>query len=43
MLYDLLIGGLVAAAYLVPIVVFALAIRPAADVVQSVGHSATAV
>jgi hypothetical protein len=43
MLNDLLIGGLVAAAYFVPIVVFALAIRPAADIVQSVGRSATAV
>jgi hypothetical protein len=40
---DALIGLLVAVAYLAPTVVFALAIRPASEVVQSVGRSATTV
>jgi hypothetical protein len=40
MLNDLLIGVLVAAAYIGPSVIFALAIRPAGEVVQSVGRSA---
>jgi hypothetical protein len=40
---DVLIGLLVAVGYLAPTVAFALAIRPAADVVESVGRSATAV
>jgi hypothetical protein len=40
MLNDLLIGLLVAVAYLAPSVVFALAIKPAGDVVRSVGRSA---
>jgi hypothetical protein len=42
MLNDLLIGLLVAVAYLAPSVVFALAIKPAGDVVQSVGRPAAA-
>jgi hypothetical protein len=42
MLTDLLIGLLVAAAYVAPSVVFALAIKPAGEVVQGVGRSATA-
>ena len=41
MLNDLLIGLLVAVAYLAPSLVFALAIRPAGEAVQSVGRSAT--
>ena len=41
LLNDLLIGLLVAGAYLAPSVVFALAIKPAGEVVQSVGRSAT--
>jgi hypothetical protein len=41
-LNDLLIGVLVAAAYIAPSVMFALAIRPAGEVVQSVGRSAAA-
>jgi hypothetical protein len=40
-LNDLLIGVLVAAAYIAPSVMFALAIRPAGEVVQSLGRSAT--
>lgn len=40
---DVLIGVLVAGAYLAPAVVFALAVKPASEVVQSVGRSATAV
>jgi hypothetical protein len=41
-LNDLLIGALVAAAYIAPSVIFALAIRPAGEAVQSVGRSAGA-
>jgi hypothetical protein len=41
MVNDLLTGLLVAVAYVAPSFVFALAIRPAAEVVQSVGRSAT--
>jgi hypothetical protein len=40
---DVLIGLLVAVAYLAPTVVFALAIKPASEVVQSVGRSAATV
>jgi hypothetical protein len=40
LLNDLLIGVLVAGAYIAPGVLFALAIRPAGDAVQSVGRSA---
>lgn len=39
---DVLIGLLVAVAYLAPSVVFALAIKPAGEAVQSVGRSASA-
>jgi hypothetical protein len=39
-MYDLLIGVAVAVGYLAPTVAFALAIKPAGDVVQSVGRSA---
>jgi hypothetical protein len=42
LLNDLVIGVLVAAAYIAPSVMFALAIRPAGEVVQSVGRSAAA-
>jgi hypothetical protein len=42
MLNDLLIGVLVAAAYIAPSVIFALALRPAGEIVQSVGRSAAA-
>jgi hypothetical protein len=41
MVNDLLIGLLVAVAYVGPSVVFARAIKPAAEAVQSVGRSAT--
>jgi hypothetical protein len=41
MVNDLLTGLLVAGAYVAPGVVFALAIKPAAEAVQSVGRSAT--
>jgi hypothetical protein len=43
MLNDLLVGLLIGVAYLAPIVLFALAIRPAGEVVESVGRSATTV
>ena len=43
MVHDVLIGVLVAAAYVAPSVVFALAIRPAGEVVQGVGRSAASV
>jgi hypothetical protein len=36
---DMLIGLLVAGAYLVPSVAFALAIRPAAEAVERVGRA----
>jgi hypothetical protein len=39
MLNDLLIGLLVAVAYLAPTILFALAIQPAGEVVQKVGRS----
>jgi hypothetical protein len=42
-LMDVLIGLLVTVAYLAPTVAFALAVKPAAEVVESVGRSATAV
>jgi hypothetical protein len=37
---DLLIGLLVAGAYLVPSVAFALAVKPAAEAVERVGRAA---
>ena len=37
----MLIGTLVAAAYVVPSVVFGLALKPAADIVERIGRSAT--
>jgi hypothetical protein len=42
-LLDVLIGLLVAGAYIAPSVIFALAIKPAGDVVQSAGRSVAAV
>jgi hypothetical protein len=39
MLHDVLIGALVTVAYIGPSVVFALAIKPAGEVVQEVGRS----
>jgi hypothetical protein len=42
-LTDVMIGVLVTVAYLAPTVVFALAIRPASEVVQGVGRSAATV
>jgi len=36
---DVLIGSLVAGAYLVPSVAFALAIKPAAEAVERVGRA----
>lgn len=38
---DVLIGLLVAVAYLVPTVLFALAIKPAGEAVQAWGRSAS--
>jgi hypothetical protein len=43
MFHDVLIGVLVAAAYVVPSVVFALAIKPAGEVVQEVGRSTASI
>jgi hypothetical protein len=40
MVHDVLIGVLVGVAYIVPSVVFALAIKPAGEVVREVGRSA---
>jgi hypothetical protein len=42
-LYDVLIGALVVVAYIVPSVVFALAIKPAGEVVQEVGRATASV
>jgi hypothetical protein len=41
MLTDVLIGLLVAVAYLAPTVLFALAIRPAGEAVEAWGRSAS--
>jgi hypothetical protein len=43
MVHDVLIGALVAVAYIVPSIVFALAIKPAGEVVQGVGRSTASV
>ena len=43
MLHDVLIGALVVVAYIVPSVVFALAIKPAGEVVQEAGRSTASV
>jgi hypothetical protein len=43
MVHDALIGLLVAVAYIVPSVVFALAIKPAGEVVQEVGRATASV
>jgi hypothetical protein len=42
-LHDVLIGALVVVAYIVPSVVFALALKPAGEVVQEVGRSTASV
>ena len=43
MLHDVLSGVLVAAAYIAPSVVFALAIKPAGEVMQEVGRATASV
>jgi hypothetical protein len=42
-LHDVLIGVLVVVAYIAPSVVFALAIKPAGEVVQEAGRSTASV
>ena len=42
-MHDVLIGVLVAVAYVVPSIVLALAIKPAGELVQEVGRSAATV